>query len=273
MPVMDGLEASSKITEMQSKFQEGKIKTPIVAITANIMSNDLELYKACGMSDCIGKPFTANELWRTLSKFLSIKGREKVNKQEQASMEEKMKHQLKVVFVKENQTTYAEFSQSLQEDDISKAHRISHTIKGTAGQIDETRLQSAAAAVENMLSNKNSDIDKGLLSVFEAELSATLAKLEPLLSEDVEEADVPENEEGREESGDGTASELKSEGVGGLFEELLQLLENSDTDCQKLLPQIRAVPDTAQLVKQIEDYEFSHACDTLRELKKEMGYG
>jgi len=36
MPVMDGLEASSKITELG-------IKTPIVALTANIMSNDMEI--------------------------------------------------------------------------------------------------------------------------------------------------------------------------------------------------------------------------------------
>jgi PAS domain S-box-containing protein len=65
MPVMDGLEAASKIKEMG-------IKTPVVAITANIMSNDIELYKTGGMSDCIGKPFTAKTLWSCLVKYLKI---------------------------------------------------------------------------------------------------------------------------------------------------------------------------------------------------------
>jgi len=55
MPVMDGLEASVKIHELETGV-------PVVAMTANIMSNDKELYNASGMSDYIGKPFTSQEL-------------------------------------------------------------------------------------------------------------------------------------------------------------------------------------------------------------------
>ena len=63
MPVMDGLEAASKIMEL-------KINTPIVAMTANIMSNDVERYRACGMRDCVGKPFTSQQLWYCLLQYL-----------------------------------------------------------------------------------------------------------------------------------------------------------------------------------------------------------
>jgi len=65
MPVMDGLEAASKILEMG-------VKTPIVALTANMMSSDLEHYRTSGMSDYLGKPFTAQELWRCLLKFIPV---------------------------------------------------------------------------------------------------------------------------------------------------------------------------------------------------------
>jgi signal transduction histidine kinase len=63
MPVMDGLEATAKIMELNTGI-------PIVAMTANIMSDDVELYKESGMSDCVGKPFTSQELWHCLLKYL-----------------------------------------------------------------------------------------------------------------------------------------------------------------------------------------------------------
>jgi signal transduction histidine kinase/CheY-like chemotaxis protein len=63
MPVMDGMEAAVKITELGCK-------TPIVAMTANIMTNDIEMYKKSGIIDYIGKPFTSQELWKCLSKYV-----------------------------------------------------------------------------------------------------------------------------------------------------------------------------------------------------------
>ena len=64
MPVMDGLEAAEKI----HRFKTG---VPIVAMTANIMKNDRDLYISLGMSDCISKPFTSQELWRCLLKYIN----------------------------------------------------------------------------------------------------------------------------------------------------------------------------------------------------------
>ncbi|WP_461247351.1 ATP-binding protein [Treponema sp. R6D11] len=63
MPVMDGLEAASIINKLQTG-------TPIVAMTANILSTDKELYKRNGMPDYLGKPFTSQVLWRCLLKFI-----------------------------------------------------------------------------------------------------------------------------------------------------------------------------------------------------------
>ena len=63
MPVMDGIEAAPKIIKLGTG-------TPIVALTANIMTSDRDLYKNAGMIDYIGKPFTSQELWRCLLKHL-----------------------------------------------------------------------------------------------------------------------------------------------------------------------------------------------------------
>jgi len=63
MPIMDGLDAADKIISLETA-------TPIIAMTANIMTNDMETYQERGMIDCIGKPFTSQELWSCLLKYL-----------------------------------------------------------------------------------------------------------------------------------------------------------------------------------------------------------
>jgi len=59
MPVMSGLEAATEMLNMG-------VKTPIIALTANVMPHDIEHYKEIGMSDHLGKPFTSQELWKCL---------------------------------------------------------------------------------------------------------------------------------------------------------------------------------------------------------------
>ncbi|MCL2196938.1 MAG: ATP-binding protein [Treponema sp.] len=66
MPVMDGLETSMHITNLH-------LGIPIVAMTANVIYNDKDIYKKNGMNDCVGKPFTSQELWRCLMKYLTPK--------------------------------------------------------------------------------------------------------------------------------------------------------------------------------------------------------
>ncbi|MCL2809359.1 MAG: transporter substrate-binding domain-containing protein [Treponema sp.] len=62
MPVMDGYEATERIKKLG-------LNIPIVAMTANIMSDDLENYRVSGMDDYVGKPFTSQQLWHCLLKF------------------------------------------------------------------------------------------------------------------------------------------------------------------------------------------------------------
>ena len=63
MPVMDGLEAAPRINELRTG-------APVVAMSANTIADDINLYKANGMPDCIAKPVTSQELWRCLRNYL-----------------------------------------------------------------------------------------------------------------------------------------------------------------------------------------------------------
>jgi CheY-like chemotaxis protein len=95
MPVMDGLEASAKIQELN-------VGIPIVALTANIMTNDKELYKMSGMSDYVGKPFTSQELWRCLMKYFKPVALQKENQEQRELEDNKLRQMLIKSFVRNN---------------------------------------------------------------------------------------------------------------------------------------------------------------------------
>ena len=67
MPVMDGLEATRHIRALD--FAKAR-EIPIVAMTANVFREDVELCIEAGMNDHIGKPINFNEMLSKLRKFL-----------------------------------------------------------------------------------------------------------------------------------------------------------------------------------------------------------
>ncbi|PZU99804.1 MAG: hybrid sensor histidine kinase/response regulator [Pseudanabaena sp.] len=68
MPVMDGLEASRQIRLLEKASSSGK-KVKIVAMTANVMSDDREKCILAGMDDFICKPVRIDNLASLLNQF------------------------------------------------------------------------------------------------------------------------------------------------------------------------------------------------------------
>lgn len=64
MPEMDGIEATMKIRE------ELKVRTPIIALTANAFKSEVDRCKNAGMNDYIAKPFDELNLIETISIYL-----------------------------------------------------------------------------------------------------------------------------------------------------------------------------------------------------------
>ena len=58
MPVMNGFEATNAIRNLDSE----KANTPIIAMTANVLKEEVDLCYQAGMNDFIGKPFDTKEL-------------------------------------------------------------------------------------------------------------------------------------------------------------------------------------------------------------------
>ena len=178
MPVMDGHQTTRIIRKMPD------YKTlPIVAMTANVMVQDLALCWESGMDGHIAKPIDPSKLYRALHKW--IKPREEGALQaleepeanapvmetasflvESERQEPGIQMALGLSRVGGNMTLYrsllekfihdysdfmAEMQQTLAEKDTRKARRLAHTLKGVAGTLGALRLQEMARTLESSL--------------------------------------------------------------------------------------------------------------------------
>ena len=242
MPVMDGMEAASKITALETG-------TPIVAMTANVMAGELEKYRQHGMPDCLGKPFTSRDLWRVLLKYLPPVNSRNID--EEGPVSEELQKRLRVSFAKKNQAIHIEIAEAAAAGDIKLAHRLAHTLKGNAGLIGKTGLQSAAEEVEELLKEGGAiSVWGDKMKLLKSELTLVLEELRPLL----------------DESGKGLEP-LTAERILALFDKLEPLLENISPHCLGLIDEIRAVPGAEELARLIEDYDFAAAAAALAELR------
>jgi len=248
MPVMDGLEAAYKITGIGSK-------TPIVALTANIMSNDLDLYKTNGMNDFLGKPFTSQDLWKCLMKYIPVTNYVTVDKQKHESEEDNSLKQLRAYFVESNQDTFKKIMNALESDDIKLAHRLSHTLKSNAGQIREKRLQEVAAETESMLSEGKNQLNTVLANMLDKELNLVLKKLAPMVEKE-QQADV-------EPANDIEAKEI--------IEKIEPMINRYSAECVNSINDIRRLPNSEKLVQHVEDFEFKEALAELSKIKEVLG--
>jgi signal transduction histidine kinase/CheY-like chemotaxis protein/ABC-type amino acid transport substrate-binding protein len=250
MPVMDGLEAATRIIPM-------KIGTPIVALTANVMSNDKEIYIKNGIDSCMGKPFTSQELWGCLLKYLKSVDGEGGAAQGKADIqpeEDDLETQLKVDFAKGNRDKFSEIKKALDTNDIKLAHRLAHTLKSNAALIGKPGLQKAAMEMEHLLADGVNKVTGEHIDILEAELTAVLKDLAPLL----EAAAKPKE----------AAEAMDKAEALELLAKLEPLLKSGNPECLEFVDSLQGIPGSEELIEQMEDFEFRSAAETLAGLKE-----
>jgi len=251
MPVMDGLEASSKLTELG-------IKTPIIALTANIMSNDLEIYKAHGMQDYLGKPFTTQELWKCLLRYFKVESYSKISKDDQDTEDNQSFAQLQIHFAKDNQDIDKKIRVAINDSDIKLAHRLAHTLKSNAGQIREIDLRDEADILEEHLSKDNILAAKAQLEHVSLALQTVLVRLSPLLTDvykkTVEKLTDPEE-------------------ISLTLNKLELMLQKNNPECMKMIDDLNAIPGAERLVLYVEEFDFKNALVELGDLSERLQAG
>ena len=69
-PVMDGMTATRAIRAEAARTGRGR--TPIMAMTANVMAHQVAEYRAIGMDGLVGKPVVVEDLFQTLRALSSL---------------------------------------------------------------------------------------------------------------------------------------------------------------------------------------------------------
>ncbi len=200
MPIMDGYSA----TKIIRKLVVGK-ELPIIAMTANVMSSDIEQALQAGMNDHISKPINVAEMFCTMAKWISPenptltlenKGNNTKNTDytlpkfngidTDAGMaisqgNEKLYRRLLIKFLQSEQGYTEQFQQAQQSQDKDAAMRVAHTLKGVAGNIGAGEIQSAAQALEQACNNQlGTPQIEILLNTVEAKLAPVLESLKQL---------------------------------------------------------------------------------------------
>jgi signal transduction histidine kinase/CheY-like chemotaxis protein len=77
MPNMNGVEATMAIRSFE--IEHGRARTPILALSANVMNHQMMDYAAAGMDGCVAKPIDATDLVETMRETLERYGVEPVS--------------------------------------------------------------------------------------------------------------------------------------------------------------------------------------------------
>jgi signal transduction histidine kinase/CheY-like chemotaxis protein len=247
MPVMNGLTAAKKITELG-------VSTPIVALTANIMDNDLSHYNANGIIDHLGKPFKTNELWTCLLRYITPVSIEDLDRDQLESKESDLLKKLKLNFVKSNTNIVNDFIKALEENDLQLAERIVHTLKSNAGQIGEVSLQTIARSIEITLRNGDL-VTKNHKINLEKEVNKVLSKLTNIVEKTTKIKDDKITDKNK---------------IKEILDKLEIMLINYNPECVTMTDELMSIEGTEELVLHIEDYEFKEALETLQKIKHHL---
>jgi len=158
------------------------------------------------------------------------------------------------MFVKSNSGKFAEINEALNSGDIKLAHRLVHTLKSNAAQLEKTSLQKITMDIDYCLKNDKSLLTHQHLEVLDKELNAVLEELRPLV---------------HEESEENVSQEQIDEAVKTVFSgELETLLEKNDVDSLTYIEHLRRIPKGGELIPHLENMDFKAAREALKNLEK-----
>lgn len=145
MPGMDGLAATRLIRAMDNGAQ----RIPVVALTANVLADQIEACRAAGMDDHLGKPIKVEDLLTLLSRVARLDDRSPTAAGEVAPQDPLA--ELKGRYRARMETFEDEFARlralplDLRADAMAA---LSHSIAGTAGSLGYTAVSDAAFELE-----------------------------------------------------------------------------------------------------------------------------
>jgi signal transduction histidine kinase/DNA-binding response OmpR family regulator/HAMP domain-containing protein len=182
MPEMDGYQATAKLRS-DSRFAT----LPILAMTAHATVEERQRCLDAGMNEHVAKPIDPATLFETVGRFYKPRQHaapEGLHQIADLDIDAALsrvggnrKLYLKLLrqFAEHQSAVIARISEAQAAGDIQTAERLAHTLKGVAGNIGATQVQSAAGALERCLRDGAGHQD------LEAAKQHVAAALDPLI--------------------------------------------------------------------------------------------
>lgn len=201
MPVMDGLEATRRIRENPDYAD-----LPIIALTAEVTSEERERFMANGMNDFIAKPFQPEALVTTLLRWIKP-GRNAYVLQDGIEEDAKIPGtgdmalqtlpgfdfdnimkilngngaqlmELLFTFVDNMAGMSGQVKDRIEQGAFEEAHVLVHRIKGTAGSLGATELLLVVEQLDEELKTDPGNLER--LKVFEEVFERTMSTINAL---------------------------------------------------------------------------------------------
>jgi len=141
MPVMDGLRATTVL-------RSAGYARPVVALTANVMPDDVQRYAEAGCDSTVGKPIDVTQFAQTLSRLLD-KGSQGVALDVPASFDELDGYrEIQAAFQAGLPGRISELAGCIDEERWGQVASLAHMLKGAAGSFGFPGVTREAALVE-----------------------------------------------------------------------------------------------------------------------------
>jgi len=208
MPEMDGFKAA-QLLRRDPRLQQ----LPIIAMTAHALAEERQRCLDAGMNDHVSKPIDPDVLFSTMMRWAKPRPRLEVEFQanplhtgtrqakttDETSLPEiaginladglrrlagnrRLYRDLLGQFVAKESGAAAQISAALESGDLKLAERIAHTVKGTAGNLGITEVQSEAQKLEKAI-REGQDSVAALLGTFATVLGAQVHGIDQALRE------------------------------------------------------------------------------------------
>jgi two-component system sensor histidine kinase/response regulator len=179
MPVMDGFTATRRIREWERS--RGTKRLPIIALTANVMSEDRDNCIAAGMDAHLGKPIEPAQLIDALSRYLkapvSAPAIDREALRELTGGDAEFERELAETFVSSGDRCLAEIIAALKVSDLDTVRKRAHALKGASANIHALELSQVASRLESAARDSSMPILGGLVEELSLKLAAVNAEL------------------------------------------------------------------------------------------------
>ncbi len=155
MPVMDGYTATAEIRKIEKEKLE--VGTPIIALTAYALKEEMEKSLAAGCDDHVTKPVSKATLISTIDRF---------TREYTFTLDPDLK-ELIPDYLEKRRGEVREFKKFMEDSDFTSIQKLGHKLRGSAGSYGFPILSEAGKELEEGARDKDFQRVKKAISLYE----------------------------------------------------------------------------------------------------------